>query len=157
MSTNKITMQLTVPEEYGFVLLGLFATLIANFYLIINVAKLRKKFGIQYPALYATDKHLSNDCKPDDIIKFNCAQRAHQNTCEAQSTIQLLGVVNGFFYPMTAAVCLGLFAVGRVVYGHGYVNKGFKGRIPGALITHLGDFPLMILTLVNGLSLAGLV
>merc|ERR1712153_114788 len=156
LATNIIDMTM-LPDGYGLVFAGLFATLIANFYLVINVVKARKKFGVKYPALYADASHIDGKlCKDEkDVAEFNCAQRAHQNTCENMSTIQLLGALNGLLFPTFAGSCLLIFAVGRILYGRGYVSGGPDGRMLGGIVSHLGDFPLMICTAYSAAKLSG--
>ena len=148
-------MATILPDDFGYVFLGLFLTVLANFYLVINVATRRKKFGIKYPALYADSSHISKDCKKENVDEFNCAQRAHQNTCENISTVQLLGVVNGLLFPRFAGGCLAIYGVGRIIYGHGYISGGPDGRMAGGIITHLGDFPLMIATGYSAAKMLG--
>ena len=49
----------------------------------INVSLARKKYGIEYPALYAGKEHINpkGKCKDEkDMLAYNCVQRAHQNT-----------------------------------------------------------------------------
>jgi hypothetical protein len=49
----------------------------------VNVSLARKKYGIQYPALYAGKEHIDpkGKCKDEkDVLAYNCVQRAHQNT-----------------------------------------------------------------------------
>ena len=62
------------------------------------------------------------------MAAFNCVQRAHQNTCENQATIQLLGAINGLVFPTFSGACLVMYAVGRILYGYGYASGGPKGR-----------------------------
>jgi glutathione S-transferase len=88
-------------------------------------------------------------------VPDNCAQRAHQNTVENMSTVQLLGALNGLLFPRFAAGCLALYAFGRVVYGYGYTKGGPKGRMAGGLLSHLGDMPLMICTAYSAAKLLG--
>jgi len=148
---------LKLPEGYGFVFGGLFLTVISNFYLVLNVVKLRRKFGIKYPAVYADyDTHVDSKgilCKKEDVDQFNCAQRAHQNTVENLPTVQLLGTINGLLFPQFSGCCLAIYAVGRVVYGRGYMNKGPDGRMAGGIISHLGDFPLYLCTAYSAVTL----
>eukprot|EP00054_Salpingoeca_dolichothecata_P014248 m.80104 g.80104 ORF g.80104 m.80104 type:complete len:85 (+) comp20899_c0_seq3:41-295(+) len=62
-----------VPEGYGLVLASALSLVpVAVFYGIITVARARKKYGVKYPTLYATEA----DTK--DYKQFNWAQRAHQ-------------------------------------------------------------------------------
>jgi len=136
----------TFPENYGFVFAGVFGTMIANLYCSINVSKHRKKFGIKYPALYADATHINKDCKKEDVETFNCAQRAHQNTLESLSSVQLMGALNGLMFPQFAASCLGVYSVGRILYCNGYTKNGPDGRMLGGIVSHLGDLPLLICT-----------
>ena len=128
-------------QDYGFVCLGIGATLIANVYLSISVSKARKQFGIDYPKMYAdaSDIDEKGKCKSAaDVEAFNCVQRGHQNTLETLATVQLLGLLNGVAFPRFSAACLGLYAVGRILYGRGYAKHGPKGRRTGAIRTALG-------------------
>ena len=148
-----------LPADYGLVFGGLFGTILANTYLSVNVSIARKKYGIKYPTLYATKEHIDGKkCKDEkDILAYNCAQRAHQNTAENQATVQLLGALNGLLFPRFSAGCLGLWALGRVLYGYGYTSGGPSGRMAGGLISHLGDIPLWFCTAYSGLTLLGYV
>ena len=90
-------------------------------------------------------------CKSEaDVLAFNCTQRGHQNTLETLGTVQTLGVLNGLVYPRFSAACLFLYAVGRILYGRGYAKNGPNGRRLGAILSHLGDLPLMICTFYVG-------
>mmetsp|Transcript_24572 Transcript_24572/g.26444 ORF Transcript_24572/g.26444 Transcript_24572/m.26444 type:complete len:155 (+) Transcript_24572:108-572(+) len=144
---------LKLPEGYGFVFGGLFLTVVSNSYLVINVVKLRKKFGIKYPTVYADDTHVGIFCKKEDVEQFNCAQRAHQNTVENLPTVQLLGAINGLLFPQFSGSCLAIYAVGRVLYGRGYMNKGPDARMMGGIISHLGDVPLFLCTAYSAFAL----
>ena len=59
-------------------------------------------------------------------------------------------LVNGLLYPIYAAAFGLVWVIGRVIYGYGYSNGGPSGRMLGGIISHLGDFPLIILTFVSG-------
>eukprot|EP00937_MAST-01D_sp_MAST-1D-sp2_P004742 g4742.t1 len=135
-----------LPQDYGFVFGGLFATAAANLDCAVNVSLHRRKYGIKYPALYATEKHLSKTCKAEDIERFNCAQRAHQNTLESLNSVQLQGALVGLLHPRFAAGCLVTYAVGRVLYCNGYTRDGPSGRRLGGGVSHLGDLPLLVAT-----------
>ena len=47
------------PDGYGLVFGGIFATCAANLYCVINVARHRKRFGIQYPTLCVPQPRVS--------------------------------------------------------------------------------------------------
>lgn len=130
-------MGFELPDAYGYVVLAHGLSWLSNMYLTINVVKARKKYDVKYPALYALDNHPNAE-------EFNCVQRAHQNTLENWAPVQLLMAFNGILHPKFAAVCGAIWASGRVIYGYGYATKGPNGRMLGGLISHLGDFPLLI-------------
>merc|ERR1712203_1264858 len=119
---------------------------ISNMYLTINVVKARKKYKVEYPALYAPGNHPNAD-------EFNSVQRAHQNTLENWAPVQLLMAFNGILHPKFAAACGAIWAAGRVIYGRGYAGGGPEGRKIGGLISHLGDFPLLIGCFVVGVKM----
>ena len=86
---------------------------------------------------------------------YNSAQRCHQQTAENISTIQICGVVNGLLFPRFAGICLGLYAVGRIIYGKGYSGAGPTGRQLGGLISHTGDIPLFFCCAYSAAVLSG--
>eukprot|EP00438_Fugacium_kawagutii_P008434 Skav234480 [mRNA] locus=scaffold1647:338388:339086:+ [translate_table: standard] len=78
-------MGFQLPEEYGYVVLAHCMSWISNMYLTFNVVKARKQYNVSYPALYAPESHTHAE-------KFNCVQRAHQNTLENWAPVQILMV-----------------------------------------------------------------
>jgi len=52
--------------------------------------------------------------------------------------------VNGLVYPITSAICGGIWVAGRVIYGYGYAKGGPNGRMFGGILSHLGDLPLIV-------------
>ena len=58
-------------------------------------------------------------------------------------------LLNGFVYPELSAAFGLVWVLGRVIYGMGYKSGGPKGRMAGGIISHLGDFPLIIMTFVS--------
>eukprot|EP00929_Paragymnodinium_shiwhaense_P082958 TRINITY_DN439_c0_g1_i1.p1 TRINITY_DN439_c0_g1~~TRINITY_DN439_c0_g1_i1.p1 ORF type:complete len:144 (-),score=32.13 TRINITY_DN439_c0_g1_i1:164-595(-) len=135
-----------LPQDYGYVVLSHCFSWVSNTYLVANVVMARKKYDVQYPALYAPEGHKY-------AKEFNCVQRAHQNTLENWAPVQLLMAFNGILYPKFAAACGALWALGRIIYGRGYANGGPQGRMLGGLISHLGDLPLLIGAIVTGVKM----
>ena len=86
--------------------------------------KARKKYDVKYPLLYAPDKH-------PDATAFNSAQRAHQNTLESISLVNVSMLVNAILFPKLSAALGAIWCVGRVIYIHGYATGGPKGRTLG--------------------------
>lgn len=107
----------------------------------MGVMSARKKYKVEYPLLYAPESNKEAD-------KFNSVQRAHQNTLvESYPGVMIQMLVTGLFYPLAAASFGALWAIGRLIYFKGYSTGGPQGRMIGGLVSHLGDFPLMILCL----------
>jgi len=133
MVTNFVSF---LPPKYGYVFAVLGASSFMNVFLTIQVVMARKKYNVQYPNLYAVPGTKFAD-------EFNSVQRAHQNTLESMSTVLIMMVMCGLIYPVTSAVCGGIWVVGRVVYGAGYAGGGPEGRRLGGILSHLGDVPLL--------------
>jgi glutathione S-transferase len=131
---------LMLPEHYGYVYAVLSASFFMNFYLAYNVVSARKKYGVDYPALYAPSCHKFEN-------QFNSVQRAHQNTLETYALIMLQMCLNGLVYPMTSATFGGIWVLGRVIYGAGYSRYGPRGRGAGSLISLLGSVSLLIISM----------
>uniref|UniRef100_A0A7S0X4I6 Glutathione S-transferase 3, mitochondrial n=1 Tax=Mantoniella antarctica TaxID=81844 RepID=A0A7S0X4I6_9CHLO len=132
---------ITIPKEFGWCVLAVGAACFTHLYGSFKVGAARKKYNIQYPQMYAekSDAHAK---------EFNCAQRAHQNTLEWLSVCQVLTLVNGIVFPITAACLMGTWTVGRIMYINGYGSGNPDKRMAGALVSHFGDLPLVITTFV---------
>lgn len=52
-------------------------------------------------------------------------------------------------FPVYAPVCGFIWCVARVIYGIGYAVKGPKGRNLGALLSHVGDLPLLVMCSIS--------
>merc|ERR1712217_585047 len=73
----------------------------------------------------------------------NCVQRAHQNTLESWSMVMVTMFATALVYPTASAIAGLCWVLGRFVYGFGYALGNPSFRMPGGLLSHVGDFPLM--------------
>ena len=128
----------SIPDNYGYVFLVVGLSFLMNMYLGINVSIARKKYDVQYPNCYAPSDHKY-------AKEFNSCQRAHQNTLESYSFVMIAMCLCGLVHPITASIYGAIWVAGRVFYGYGYSNLGPDGRMVGAIVSHLGDFPLAFL------------
>jgi len=96
---------------------------------------------VKYPDLYAPHGHANKK-------EFDCAQRAHQNTLESWPAVAACAIVDGIVFPVTTAVCVGIWCVGRLMYIHGYSSGVPDKRQFGGMLAHVGDLPLLIMTFV---------
>ena len=140
-----LSNEIALPRNYGYPILVLGSAVYLNYYLQFNVVKARKKYGVKAPTLYLPDVPSDADEKEKKRVHaYNCAQRAHQNTCESLGLVMLNMMATGIVYPITSAAFGGIWVVGRFIYGYLYINNPEKKRY-GGLIWHLGEFPLGIM------------
>lgn len=132
-------MAITLPAEYGYVLLAATSTFFVNTYHAGLTSSQRKASGIQYPIAYATAEQAEKDPK---ALAFNCAQRAHSNFTENLTPFLGALLISGLRYPFAVGIAGGIWSLARVLYAHGYVSSGPKGRMIGSLVATLVDFGL---------------
>jgi len=94
--------------------------------LFFVVGKYRKRAGIKYPQMYADNADA--EARPD-ANRFNCAQRAHQNTLENIPMVWATTLIVGLKMPILAASLCGLWSLSRVSYTLGYVSGDPQKRI----------------------------
>lgn len=121
------------PPPYGWLMVSVAFTAFALQWMAINVAKARKEAGVAYPAMVADGAVVGEKA----ALKFNCAQRGHQNTLETLPLLLVMQLLIAQVFPITAAALGAVWTVGRIVYVVGYTNGGPQKRIPGAAISGL--------------------
>jgi glutathione S-transferase len=133
--------KMEVSPDYGFVILVGFATFLLDVWLSWNVGKGRQIFNVPYPKMYS-----------DKEEKFNCYQRAHQNTLEILPFFLMALFIGGLFYPIVASVLGGLWIVGRVLFAEGYYTGDPKNRTIGFRISFLALAVMMLIALWGGIN-----
>ncbi|CEJ94583.1 hypothetical protein VHEMI10103 [[Torrubiella] hemipterigena] len=135
-----MVLTLVVPDEYSYVLAAVTSTFFVNTVHMFRTSKLRKASGIKYPNAYASDEQAKKD---PAAYTFNCAQRAHNNYTENQTSLIGGALIAGLRYPVPAAVLAATWAAGRVVYLFGYTSSaGPSGRVAGGIFASLSDVVL---------------
>ncbi|EWC47398.1 hypothetical protein DRE_00366 [Drechslerella stenobrocha 248] len=125
-------MDVTIPSEYGYVLLVALAGTFVNQWHSLLTSSKRKKAQVPYPICYATDGEITPGT---DKYVFNCAQRAHANYVESMPQFYVSMMISGLTHPQIAAGLGATYLVGRIVYAIGYVDPGKvsgKGRLQGS-------------------------
>ncbi|KAJ3507178.1 hypothetical protein NLJ89_g6453 [Agrocybe chaxingu] len=121
-------MSSTVTLPNGFTYVG--AALLSTVYLLLcqhaMVNRFRRRAGIKYPQLYAEKAEAAAS---GDANKFNCAQRAHQNTLENIPIVYVLTLLSGVKYPIFAATTCALWTVSRIFYTRGYITGDPNKRL----------------------------
>ncbi|KZO98072.1 membrane-associated proteins in eicosanoid and glutathione metabolism [Calocera viscosa TUFC12733] len=133
-------MPVELPEQYPWVIATATSAVFLNIYQYSNVEHARRAAGVKYPQLYAEKAEMDNNAL---ALKFNCAQRAHQNTLESVPYVLLMHVsfVGGLKYPVTTTGLLGTWILARVGYTYQY-SQGDPTKRGGPL---------------TGIALAGLI
>jgi len=109
-----------------------------------GVVGARKKYGVAYPALYAS-KETAPTLSDDDRQKFNCVQRGHQNSLEMLPSFLGLLAAAGIKYPATSAGLGAAYLLGRVFYFRGYSSGNPEKRVNyGTSLMYVGVLGLAI-------------
>ncbi|KAF2819309.1 membrane-associated proteins in eicosanoid and glutathione metabolism [Ophiobolus disseminans] len=129
---------ITVPDEYGYVLLACVSTFLVGTWHALLVGGARKAAKIPYPYEYASYEQVqtASPASASAMLTFNAAQRAHQNFNENHPTFLGAMLIAGLRWPVAIGVMGGLWSVNRVVYALGYKasgGQGGKGRYYGLL------------------------
>ncbi len=67
-------------------------------YLGFKVGSMRKKLGVEYPAMYADRSEAAGD---KNKLLFNCYQRGHQNALESYPQFLAFLLIGGIKYPVS--------------------------------------------------------
>jgi len=129
------TVALAIPKMYGLVVMVAVASCFLLVWLGVQVGKARKQFDVKYPTMYS----------PTDD-KFNCYQRAHQNTLEGYPTFLLLLLFGGLEIPVLSAIAGLVWIAGKVSYAKGYYTGDPSKRARGAY-SYIGLLTLLFVTL----------
>ncbi|KAJ7780932.1 hypothetical protein B0H16DRAFT_602449 [Mycena metata] len=148
---------LIVPAGFSYVVASLFSTVLLLTGQSTAVGQHRGLAKIEYPRLYA-DK--AETAASPAAMRFNCVQRAHQNTLENIPTVYLMTTILGLKHPVLAAAALGSWVISRVAYTIGYASGTPAKRnnlvtnityVPGIMTLLLGSGYTVFQLLMEGL------
>eukprot|EP00803_Ostreobium_quekettii_P000212 evm.model.scf_46EXC.4 EVM.evm.TU.scf_46EXC.4 scf_46EXC:140095-140718(-) len=139
---------LSLPHDYGYVALTVFATAAVVQWMMMCVARERVAVGLQFPKMYC-----DGDSEAEN--KFNCTQRGHQNTLETAPMLMAMVAVVGLMHPITASVLGMVYNLGRVVYFLGYRSGEPGKRTPGSLVGFFAYLGTMVTLVVAGCRVLG--
>ncbi|KAH7930509.1 membrane-associated proteins in eicosanoid and glutathione metabolism [Leucogyrophana mollusca] len=125
-----MSTSLLLPEGFAYVPSALMSVGWVLLWQTFLVGRQRKRSGIKYPQLYAEQAEVKAS---KEALRFNCAQRAHQNTLENVHLIAMSTLVAGLKHPLLASALCGGWAFSRVIYTLGYTTGEPGKRIFGAL------------------------
>jgi glutathione S-transferase len=119
----------TLPHGYGCVVSVGLAGVFVNIWMAKQVGNARKELNVKYPLMYSPENNFDN--------KFNCIQRAHQNSLEFQPTFYFLLMTGGFACPCFASIFGTAYLVGRIKYFKDYSTGDPKKRLTGFMISQV--------------------
>ncbi|MCJ1289853.1 hypothetical protein MMC34_001386 [Xylographa carneopallida] len=119
-----MSISLTVPKEYGYVLLAAASTSALNIWLGAFVGSYRKAARVPYPNAYAT---ATEAAASKEKYLFNCAQRSHAQFIEQLPAFLITLLVSGLRYPVVSAGLGAFWLFCRVLYAIGYTRPQFEG------------------------------
>ncbi|EJD03671.1 MAPEG-domain-containing protein [Fomitiporia mediterranea MF3/22] len=130
-----------VPQGYSYVIAVTASSLFLNAYQQANVNIRRAAAKVPYPQAYAEKAEAAASFEHQ---RFNCAQRAHQNTLEYAPHVLLGMHITGLKYPILAASLGAGWVVGRILYtinySTGYAEKRQRrGAVIGSMC-YLGRY-----------------
>ncbi|KAF7342014.1 MAPEG family [Mycena venus] len=137
-SIPSMSTPIVLPPGASYVAGAVLSTVYLLIYQLRTVIKYRGLSGVKYPRIYATDKEA--EVNPN-AMKFNCAQRAHQNTLENLPLLYSTTLITALKYPVFAASALGLWSLARVGYTLGYTTGDPKKRTNALSVLH---YPIAI-------------
>ncbi|KAF9818002.1 hypothetical protein IEO21_03077 [Rhodonia placenta] len=112
-----MSTSIVLTREHIYPAVAVVSTFWISFWQAIRVGSARKASGIHYPQLYAEKADVAASVEAN---KFNCTQRAHQNTLEYIPTVAISTVITSVKHPLVAASLCGAWALFRVPYTIGY-------------------------------------
>ena len=132
---------INIKREYGYVLfIGLLLYLAQQLVLIVPVLKERSKTKIEAPTIYPRDSEIQKlNLSEEQVLRYNRAQRAHQNNVEAMSVFMPIFLIAGLFEPKNVAIAGLIVLIFRLVGGIGYL---YDKRVFGAP-WHIGELFLL--------------
>ncbi|EJF67198.1 membrane-associated proteins in eicosanoid and glutathione metabolism [Dichomitus squalens] len=131
------------------------AAAVSTFWLLtwqtIRVGAARKLAKIDYPQVYAEKAEAAVN---QAAQKFNCAQRAHQNTLEVLPVILTGTLVTGLKHPIAASALCGTWVLARVFYTIGYSTGDPKKRnmLKSSTIGGLALFGLVLTSTASAVA-----
>ncbi|VDI49580.1 glutathione S-transferase [Mytilus galloprovincialis] len=137
-------MLVDISPEFGYVILVASSTWFLMNWLEMRTLLARSEYGVPYPKMYSDDD------------RFNCVQRAHQNTLENYPQFLILLVFAGLTFPKLSAAAGMVWIIGRVFYALGYYSGDPKKRMRG-VFAYAGLLTLLVCSIITALKMLGFV
>ncbi|GMH38814.1 hypothetical protein BSKO_06712 [Bryopsis sp. KO-2023] len=143
-----VASALVVPPEYGYVVATVGFGVAVCQWMMFGVVKARVAIGLKYPAMFA-------EGDSEEEKKYNCTQRAHQNTLENAPMFTVMIAVLGLVRPIVASTLGTVYFLARIVYFLGYSSGDIQKRTPGSLLSFFTLIGTMAFSIFTGIQVAG--
>ncbi|KAF2228904.1 membrane-associated proteins in eicosanoid and glutathione metabolism [Viridothelium virens] len=116
---------ITVPKDYGYVLLSAALTPLLASWLSFRVPPYRSRAKVAMPQVYAEHSQIAaaEPAQQKAMYLYNCAQRAHGNFVENQPSLLISLLIAGLRWPLVSAGLGAAWSVSRVLYSVGYTDE----------------------------------
>lgn len=174
-----MSLVLTLPENYGFVLLSAVAVALQCYLVGFTIAQgkrrkyfneefLQKNFGEEHKKAYGCNVpkqgypdlgngRYSQKLSYEAWFDFNNAQRCHQNFLETVSLMIFAILIAGLYFPKAAAILGAVHFIGRIFYIIGYTKSGADKRIIGAVFSHGTTLITLVYAGISSAKFAGVI
>ncbi|KAL8678777.1 MAG: hypothetical protein Q9186_004887 [Xanthomendoza sp. 1 TL-2023] len=172
-----MSTQLTIPSEYGYVLLTASLSTLVGYYHLFHTGNYRKAAKVPYPNAYATAAEAKES---KEKYLFNCAQRSHVTFLEVpnpflitlptplppliwlerdqRSKFLTTLLISGLNFPLFSSAMGLIWIAGRIVYLRGYTDPNKEqgaGRQRGSF-NYIGGLGLLGGAFVSAISITGM-
>ncbi|KAH8835913.1 hypothetical protein DL96DRAFT_1490084 [Flagelloscypha sp. PMI_526] len=120
-----------LPDAYPLVVANLAFTAVILQGLGTHVTARRRAAKIEYPQMYASIEEMKTS---PAALKFNGAQRAHQNTLENVPVMLIMSMIVGTKFPYLASGLGFVWNASRILYMYGYLQGPSKRNSYGAIV-----------------------
>ncbi|XP_047310027.1 microsomal glutathione S-transferase 3-like [Impatiens glandulifera] len=140
-----VEAELTLPKEFGYVVLAIVHYCFLNFWMARQVGKARQKYKVFYPTLYASE------AENKDAKLFNCVQRGHQSSLEMMPMFFILTTLAGIRHPFVAASLGFIYTITRYFFFIGYSTGDPQKRLSIGKFGFLALMGLMVCSISCGI------
>eukprot|EP00397_Hematodinium_sp_SG-2012_P049154 GEMP01056574.1.p1 GENE.GEMP01056574.1~~GEMP01056574.1.p1 ORF type:complete len:157 (+),score=34.29 GEMP01056574.1:85-555(+) len=142
-----------LPNNFEYVMLSVAVSWFMNMYLLHLVISMTRKS--ERPPGYRRVGNSGEDFARElgdheSVLKWELHKMQY-----LWAPVMILALMCGVEFPVTSAICMMVFNIGRVVYGYEVASFGLEGIKVGRILGDSAQFSMFLLTIYGGLSWGG--